>query len=242
MNNLILITRPKQFAKKLASQLLKANYQTFLFPTITIEPIMPVVTPDLALFKKLIFISQSAVEHFFQHTRLSGYTGDVIAVGRATAALLTLHGVNNVIVPAEQNSEGVLTLHELQVIQQQNILIVAGLGGKETLQTELTQRGARVEKLAVYQRSKPQIDTRELKTQWSNISTIVCTSGESLNNLIDLLHPQLGEELFDKALLVISKNMLNLAEHLGFHTIIQAATAHDDDIIHALNQWKESYD
>ncbi len=238
-----LITRPHYAAKSLAATLARDDIDSILFPTIEIQaldnqqPLLAVLEP-LSRFDSVIFVSQPAVRYaVLPHlVHWKNYRGSIIAIGASTANLLQAQGLSNIIYPSIASSENLLTLPLLMQVEDKNIAIFSGTGGNTLIEKTLTQRGARLEKIAVYTRHLPTMVERLSQADWDKVDVIISTSGESLSNLVTLLQPLFTEQLFNKTLLVISENMLHLAERLGFSQILVAQGASDQAISEALKQ------
>src|SRR5690606_40816499 len=98
-----------------------------------------------------IFTSVNAV----RYARMldAGVWPACIAVGPATAAALRQAGIEDVITPPQQHdSEAVLSLDVLQDVRDRPVVIVAGEGGRDAMQTGLAARGAQVTRIEVYRR------------------------------------------------------------------------------------------
>jgi uroporphyrinogen-III synthase len=74
-----------------------------------------------------------------------------MAVERRTAATLRSSGVEP-LVPAREDSEGLLALPQLQVVAQRRIVLVKGPGGRELIADTLRERGAEVIEFNCYRR------------------------------------------------------------------------------------------
>ena len=110
---------------------------------------------NLDLYDHIIFISTNSVVHGLGHlaSRWPQWplTLTWYAVGESTAKLLRNAGVDP-LVPKQYSSEGLLALPELAQVEKQRVLIIRGLGGRETLKKKLHERQAIVDYLEVYQR------------------------------------------------------------------------------------------
>ena len=246
-----MITRPAHQAGKLVEGIALAGGETFLFPTLDIIAAEPSTENEATVqkinqFDIIIFISPNAVEHgmnLIQKNAVLSKNIQLATIGQGSAkALKTKLGVQPDISPQENfNSEGLLDTAELQNVEDKNILIIRGNGGREKLKQTLEQRGAHVEYLNVYQRVKPATDTTELEQYLQNnkIAAIVITSGESLNNLIELTPKNVIQQLFKVPLFLINKRLIDIARKAGFTSdVFIAAEASDDSMIKEL---KDSY-
>lgn len=238
-NNLnILLTRPLEKSQKLAKDL------TPLANNIVITPLFAYQSgKDHSLLKQqvsnintIIFISQAAVEY-----ALSVISRDdlrqvkqVIAVGDATKNELHLADINQVIVPQEHTSEGLLNLIELSNVADMPILIVRGNGGREYLKQQLELRGANVAYNEIYQRCWLDLDQKHTIEQWrkAQINCIVITSNELLMQLNQYVkqHKWLKQCLW----IVASARIETNARALGLENVINAQGANNFKIYQAI--------
>ena len=95
-------------------------------------------------------------------------------------------GIDHVIVPTERfDSEGLLALPELQNVAGMRVMIFRGDGGRELLGDTLKARGATVEYVTCYLRSKSDLDVGALLTATPDALTV--TSSEALSHLWEML-------------------------------------------------------
>lgn len=104
-----------------------------------------------------LFVSTAAVEQglaLLDDDRRALLSGRCIAVGPATGEALRAGGVDNIEVPGDPRSEGLLQLDALQAPEQPDteVVIVNAAGGRQLLIHELGDRGFRVSEIHVYQR------------------------------------------------------------------------------------------
>ena len=240
----ILVTRPEQQNVVLTQLIEQHGGQAIVFPTLEIVSIenTPSVKQQLENFKSyqwLIFISSNAVN--FAVTANNGKIesfkqSKIAAIGKATAKALQNAGLTVDLLPETCfNSESLLAMPALQNIAQQNILIIRGRGGRETLAQELQKRGANVEYWEVYQRQMPVIDTLPvvnlLNQQQLDILTI--TSVDALQNLLTMLKPHIFL-LIAIPLIVISERIKQAAEAIGFKTIVVSSNPDDRAIFNTM--------
>lgn len=192
----IAITRPLEQADALNEGITRAGGTPIAFPLLAIAPLEAYeafneVIATLPECNWIIFISSNAVQQgmpritarFPQlppHLRFA-------AIGPATAQELTHYGIDHVLAPTTRfDSESLLALPELQNLQQQRVVIVRGVGGRELLAETLRERGAEVKFAECYRRVNPQQDTGNLSGLWQNgrLHALVVTSSEALRNLL----------------------------------------------------------
>ena len=197
----VLVTRPRTQAAELVAAIEKEGGTTYCFPVIDIAALdQTVVSAAASRLPKpdiVIFISRNAVEYGLQYT-----SGSKIAViGPATAEAVAAAGHIVDIQPASgYDSEHLLGEAELQTVVGKEIRIIRGDTGRELLAKELTERGANVSYLSVYQRRIPTADPEtlaSLEAHWrqGDISIITVMSVQSLHNLVTLLPDWCREQL-----------------------------------------------
>lgn len=191
----VLVTRPEHQSAELKYAIEAAGGQAFLFPAISIEQraiadiesdLMALRDPDI-----VIFVSVNAVRYGLESVR-DGQT-TVAAIGPATAEALEDAGVNVDIIPdGGFDSEQLLATEQLSKFSGTSILIVRGTSGREFLSETLRDRGATVEYLSVYDRSRyepARDDLENLEKSWRDgrINAVMVMSVASLHGLLEIL-------------------------------------------------------
>lgn len=242
----VLVTRPAGQGDALCAALERAGFTAYSLPLLRLLP-LPTLAPaqqqlvaDLDLFQHIIFVSTNAVKYGMSWIEsrwpqlpvgLSWY-----AVGEATARELLHFGITARTPGADMTSEGLLALPQLQELTGQRVLIIKGVGGRDTLAAELGRRGAQVEALACYRRAPPALPPGEVAgkmAQW-NIGLIMISSGEGLANLLALLTLEETTKFSDMTLLVPSERVAQIARTAGFSRLIVAENASDSAMLSAL--------
>ena len=109
--HMIIITRTKTQAIPLAKKLMQLGESTQVIPMLAINPMTHLAKQHPGA-DQYIFISQNSVEHFVQHYNTLP-TGEIIAIGPATAAKLKQQQNITVTTPTTFNTEGLLALPSL---------------------------------------------------------------------------------------------------------------------------------
>ncbi len=192
----IAITRPSDQAKKLTQLIEAAGGHVIPFPLIEIVPLndyssFECVIADIAAYDWIIFISSNAVQHGMPRLLKQKLPSSLkfAAIGPVTAKELQGFGIEEVLIPEGRfDSESLLSLPLMQVMQEKKVMIVRGIGGREVLADTLKSRGANVTFAECYQRTNPQKNVDALATAWSNqqLQAIVVTSSEAMRHLLDL--------------------------------------------------------
>ncbi|MFK5894069.1 MAG: uroporphyrinogen-III synthase [Pseudomonadota bacterium] len=213
----------------------------------------------------LIFISANAVIFYFKHFSLVASSQEekgnsilnntsVAVIGKSTAEVFAQYAGRkaDIIPDSGSDSESLLVQPCLnQLISQQgnktNILIVRGQGGREFLAKQLRLKNAIVDYLEVYRRECPIYDESFLHNLWpcngSNrwnskaIGFMIITSGESLDNLLQLTKKIEPSLILETNLLVIHKKIQKKSIQYGFSgRILVSKNASNPSIIQTLLQ------
>ncbi|PCI62476.1 MAG: hypothetical protein COB35_03485 [Gammaproteobacteria bacterium] len=201
--------------------------------------------------KKVVFVSRAAVEFAHQAYALTLWQASpqmiFIAVGQGTKLALQQCGISEVLTPAQENSEGLLALSELNNVANQDIIIVRGDNGRELLAQQLTKRRASVHYLSSYQKVWYNINCVDLIANWydpltknSAIICLVITSVALLEKALSLLLQCQAEHIVKKHYywLVVSQRIALKAQQLNLAKIIVAQGANDKAILMALETLK----
>ncbi|OOS07380.1 uroporphyrinogen-III synthase [Moraxella cuniculi DSM 21768] len=117
-----------------------------------------VITSVEAAKRALAYLGQLGVDLTTVATTM---TAPIIAVGEATAKVLSARGFS-VILPAVASNEGMLALPEIATLQaSERVLIWCGVGGRRLLKDTLLAKGVQVDDVYWYQRRVP--DNLELQ-------------------------------------------------------------------------------
>ncbi len=246
----VLVTRPAHQAGDLCRRIEQLGGRAIPFPVLEISapddtrPLRDCVA-QLDDFDIAVFVSANAVERaldFILAQRDWPVGVQIAVVGRRSAAALEPFGLHADLCPARRfNSEGLLELDELQDVGGRRVVIFRGNGGREYLADTLRARGAEVEYVEAYQRTRPATDSAALVEAWraGDIDVVQVNSVESLENLFAMLDEEGRARLRETPLLVVSDRMLPVAERLGFERPpLLAADATDDAVVAALLGWR----
>ena len=159
----------------------------------------------------------------------------VAAVGQSSAQALRDLGIAHVIAPTDRfDSESLLALPELQNVSGWRVAILRGDGGRELLGDTLKARGAQVEYITCYRRSKPNLDADALLAAKPDAITV--TSSEALGYLWQMLEEPGRTRLAVIPLFVPHERIAELARLQGWKKIMVTA-AGDDGLRAALVAW-----
>lgn len=222
----VLNTRPLHQSYTLSRAIHDAGGVSIDLPALAIEATEPtwfLSMPDVTAITQSIFISANAANYFFAvWQRQRPFQLLTTAIGDATALALKGHGVTVNHIPLEPSSEHVLALPNMQAVANQLILIIKGEGGRNTLETILTARGAQVKTLSVYRRILPPLH-QQYQALWRNdaVDILLFTSEQTMQNVFALFGKNAHTWICNKPCLVISERLATTAATLGINTVLQ---------------------
>ena len=245
----VLVTRPAGQADALCAELAAAGFRPVTRPMLEL---LPLEEPDSASrqcllhldgFGHVIFISANAVR--FGLDWIDGYWPQLpvglhwYAIGERTAAMLSARGLAPLTPGDNMTSEGLLGLPSLQSAQGERVLIVRGVGGRETLRQALESRGAHVDSLVCYQRRPVQLAPGALAAELEHeaVGLALLSSGEGLAQFTALLPPGETTKLRELTLVVPSHRVAEHAHALGWQRVLVADNATDEAMVEAARAW-----
>jgi uroporphyrinogen-III synthase len=246
-NQCILVTRPPPQGEILCDKIREQGGKPIYLPTLDIVP-----PPDVSLFHQhiahldqfdwIIFISPQAVlmaaSEIHHQWSVFPTRVKVAAMGAGTAFALQEARLPVTIYPQDDwSAAGLLELPEFQqAMHDKKIAVICGVGGRELLVDTLVQRGAHVTSIIAYQRQLPKIDASKYIHLFHErtIDIIVCTSNESLQNLVTLMGEGVRQILFQVLLVVVSERNATYAKEVGFKKVIIAGNASHEAIMTAI--------
>lgn len=247
----VLITRPRHQAGYLIDKITELGGVPWLFPVLEITdidnkaPLLDVIT-RLSSFDIAIFVSPNAVDKTMplikQHSTWPSHLM-AATVGQGSANMLKSYGVETIIAPNDgSDSEALLGMPFFQHVNGRHIVIFRGEEGRKLLGDTLSERGADVEYVACYRRSKPRADISPLLTDWCNhrIQAVIITSSEGLDNLFDMLGETSRELLIGTPLFTGHARIAQKARELGIETVCCTPGGDDGTIRGLLSYFNQS--
>jgi len=253
---LVVITRPRAQADGLAQAVLASGRQAEVLPLLEIGPALDVAPLLAALaelddFALVAFVSPNAVDAAFAHLEHWPPAVPVAVVGEGSRAALARHGVAaprfTIFSPldaARSDSEHLLEQLDLAPLAGRRVLIVRGDGGRELLADALRAAGARVEAVAAYRRTVPQLTRAlgaRLRALLAQPNDWIITSSEALRGLAGLVDGLAAQDapadwparLRGQRLVVPHARILETARALGFGHVVLSGSG-DARLIAAL--------
>jgi len=240
----VLICRPEPSASELSKVLESVGARCEVLPTLMIHPLVVTAEArqkimDLDHYDHVIVVSQHAAslglsiidEYWPQFPTQQNW----FAIGRKTANSLKPAGLNLIEPNEDLNSEALLNTKLLAKVNGAKILILKGKEGRNTIESELSKRGAAVDTISLYERVCPEYSSTELEASLLefNPSYIVALSGETLYNLVQL-SKKVNVDLKKKAFILSSERVANIAREQGFKLTYIANNLMPMDIIRCI--------
>ena len=244
----VLVTRPLHQQQALCDAIESLGGRAVSFPLIEIVPLDQAA--DIANLKRrldalekyqlLIFISSNAAQfgaYWLSRCEVQIPPAvTVLAAGPRTAQTVSaLLECSVVHAAAGMTSEDLLNLPELQDVNEKSVAIFRGIGGRELLASTLSERGAQVDYLEVYQRQSiayvPDELSRLLNAEGIGVLTV--TSGQALERLIELASDNKAQ-LSLIPLIVPSTRIAEQAKQRGFTQVRNANGADEHSLLSAL--------
>lgn len=207
VNKKILVTKSKEESKNSLRILSDAGAEIIFFPTIKIEPSyknldLSELISNPHKYDYIIFTSANAVQVFSE--MLSEYKYDlsktkIAVVGKATAEECRSHGIYLHIIPEEFSARGLIKKFSEIGIDGKNILIPGSSLSREDLKLGLTELGANVLTLPIYDVVINEQIRNEHEYQFvinNKPDIFIFTSPSSFENYIKLLNIENVSEYF----------------------------------------------
>ncbi|GLQ33065.1 uroporphyrinogen-III synthase [Litoribrevibacter albus] len=200
-----LITRAEPHASQLAAALNAKAISTEAVPVMSIAPVELSGAArsrlmNLDLYDSVIVISANAAEllaaHLDQYWPQLPVGIEWVAIGQATANMLASElgelSSDQIHVPDGTDSEALMQLPVFQQVSGAKVLLVKGEGGRDVIHQTLSERGASVTELVLYQR-QPAMEFAEQLVQVfrQQPQFVQIASGDSFLNLLAMLEGHL---------------------------------------------------
>lgn len=232
----VLTCRPEALAARLVQPLQAAGAEVENWP---LQAIVPITLSgaerqkllNLDHYTKVVLVSPSAVQLFVElaedYWPQWPLGVEWFTVGAGSAEFLARVGLEAQYPEQGDRSEDLLALPALQQLQGEKILLVKGEGGRTQLIEQLTEAGAQVEPLVLYQRQPLRWPAAEV-ARVKDFDYLVFTNGEALKVC------PLEAEKSHLPLLVPSERITQLAFAQGWQRVINTQGAGAAAILQAL--------
>lgn len=211
-------------------------------PFIEIEPIInnpknKAVIKILTKFKKIIFISSNAAHCFKsilqQHKILLSSNTEIFSIGPTTSKVLSSFCSQPVLIPSDNfDSKSLLKHQSLKVVNNEDILVVRGEGGKELIKDQLERRGAKIFYMECYRRKLLDMDVNNIyKLSMKDNLFILITSTEIAKHFLKHVNKDFSYGSYSKKInfIVNHENIKKILLPLK-SKIIEVATLQPEEI------------
>ena len=185
-------TRPAHQAEALTLLVKELGGLVLACPTMQIHWLTPSQNQldYIQNFDKLIFTSANAVQGWLKAEQQlalnqANFTGKFYAIGKATKVKGEELGLQiETLSQTQFDSEHLLAHNQMQAVNGEKIALIKGEGGRQLIEQTLSERGAEVEEVNVYKRSKVPFCKKEWQHFIESPSPILLISSlESWQNL-----------------------------------------------------------
>ena len=245
----VLVTRPAAQASSTVQAITDAGHEVMALPCLVIAPIAADssqgqlnkhLAMDLDAFAHIIVVSTNAAKHFLpmvedywpQWPARQTWWG----MGKTTKQALLDADIANVRQPQAGDTSEHLLFELLPLLEPHDkVLIVRGVGGRETLADSLRAHGCTVAYAQCYERQAPTFSAAEI-SQLVDFApqVVVLQSGDTLQHYHAHLSTHLAEQKLPVRLLLPSPRVAELAIGLGYEDCLQSNGASDQAICHTL--------
>jgi len=246
----VIVTRPEPQARELSARLRAVGAGVVEFPTLAIKPLVLSaadrgrLAPDSHDWT--IYTSANAVEHSLRQLPRPVRTR-IAAIGNATARALRSRGLDVHAVPTHRaDSEGLLELPAFANVQGLRVLVLRGVGGRDTLRTTLVERGAEVTIGEVYRRTavtptEHAVSGLRAAIEADAPTIVAVTSVEVFDALLSAIPQDLRHVLVRTPLLLPGDRVAAAARDRGWlGPLVVAQSAEDEAMFDAIRVWRAS--
>ena len=232
----VLWTRPEGRGDDLLQMMQQVGFHVVHFPVIQIaDPFDLSAFSDalnnLQRYDLAIFVSVTAVQKVGKRLRWQRRTQsrfpDVAVVGKGTAKDCLRYDLPVRYCPKDDmSSEGLLKILEGIDLVGKGVVIFRGQQGRGLLESELQNRGVKVDSIECYRRIISRRPFRPTLLEWKDkgIDVIVITSVSILDGLLRLMGES-NKDLFKKTIVItISKRIAKVCRESGIENVVVAAT------------------
>ncbi|MDD5295550.1 MAG: uroporphyrinogen-III synthase [Rhodocyclaceae bacterium] len=243
----VVVTRPEAQADALARSIAEEGGLPVRFPVLAISDVED-TAPVLAAAERLedydfaVFVSANAIEKALSLIlpHRSWPEGLPVAVmGKSSERAVARFGIREIVSPQERfDSEALLALPPFQVVAGKKVIVFRGDAGRELLGDTLQARGATVEYVTCYRRSRPELDAKPLMELWGKgeLDAVTLSSSEGLRNLWAMLDEAGRAYLAQTPVFVPHRRIAEEAQRLGLLRVIPTGPG-DDGLMAGLNEF-----
>ena len=193
----IAVTRTREQASALSKKLNELGAWVVEFPTIEIKKRddlseLNTALEEIAVYSWIIFTSQNAVKIFFDSMKAKGmdgrnlYYSKIACIGPATANELRKYFIEPDLVPSEYIAEDIINEMKKIGIHDNRILIPCAAEARQTLKEGLTELGAEVDRIHIYDTIIPENIPEDIKDEVESADMITFASSSTVKNFFKI--------------------------------------------------------
>jgi uroporphyrinogen III methyltransferase/synthase len=242
----VLVSRSREQASVLSSQLQALGAEAIELPTIRIAPPenwgpLDRAIAELPSYDWIVFTSVNGVGHFWERLTRTGLDARALhgarlaAIGPATAAELKARGLRADYVPGEYVAEAVAA--GLVDVYGQRVLLPRADIARPALVDLLREGGAEAVEVTAYRTLRPEVDARELCHLLARITVATFTSSSTVRNLTAMTRDaglDLSRALEQSVVACIGPITAKTARELGLQVHVVAEEYTIDGLVGAL--------
>ncbi len=203
---------------------------------------------NLQRYDLVIFVSVTAVQKVGKRLRWQRRTHsrfpDIGVVGKGTARSCVRHDLAVRYCPEKNmTSEGLLEVLEGVALSGKHVVIFRGQQGRDLLESELQNRGAKVDAIECYRRITSRRPFRSTLQEWrtKGFDIVVITSASILDGLLRLLGQGNRDLLKETCILTISERIADICRESGLEKIAVAESPEAGSVMACIRQIEVSH-
>ena len=241
----IVVTRGLDQSASFCRRLEALGAEPVVVPVIRIVPVrddqrIREAMAGMEAFDWAVFTSANGVEYFWRELKKNGADGTILertriaAVGTSTEAALKSRGVSPSIVPAVFTGEAIA--HEMSDVAGKRVCLLRARNAGDDLPRILSERGARVDDVAVYDNEPVDIAEIARAELRQGVDMVTFTSGSTVRNFVAALkkNPDTEKVLKELRYACIGPVTAEAARDEGIPVALVAAVYTTEGLIDAL--------
>lgn len=235
----VVITRPAGTGSALARRVRQLGGRPVMLPGMALHKALDEAAArsslQAALNDDVLLFTSPAAVRFAASLAPLRTEAEVLAIGQGTARALRRHGVRAPHVPERQDSEGALAEPVLQALRGKRLSMIGAPGGRGLLDRTIAERGARLQRVYVYERVAPRLDHRHVQAlrDLPASARVLLSSAEAVHNLQHGLPAESWQRLCGAVAVTSSERLGEIARAAGFSRILPARSALSADLLEA---------
>lgn len=227
----VLVTQPSSHAQPLLSLLSKGGFSCLPLPVISIHFLAcsaPAETPDF-----IVATSPNAVKGAIKAGIHLPQGIPCFSTGMGTTKQLSELGISGIHTATPAGTEGLLAIPAFEAMAPSTGWLLSGIGGRGLIDTELSQRGHRYQRLETYER-RSAITSRQVQQTLSTGTPdfVTLSSREALDNLLEIADAENLAQLASSTWIVSSERIALAVSEQWANTNVLLADGPDSESLY----------